>query len=242
MEIAARKVSLQERVRLKRTGRRAAAILNLIIIKQCQQNRSGKKDHFIEIVADMKLKVSTKKGNQYHRKASRKSCLTPSVPKSSQLDKVLEYLDKYQVDQEDNANWPRHVSDTEDENRKEGKTCTCKCEQSQQKAQVYAPYPGNKRQSSSKGKICFGFSRDGFCKYGEQCKFAHTGHSKPINNFSQYRPRSNNQNMQARERKFLLIFRKVVTVNTVTVAGLYLQRSPYLQLFTVTTCNTTKYT
>ena len=65
---------------------------------------------------------------------------------------------------------------------------------------MYAPYQGNKRQSSSKGKICFGFSRDGFCKYGEQCKFAHTGHSKPINNFSQYRPRSNNQNMQAREK------------------------------------------
>ena len=122
-----------------------------------------------------------KKGKSVSPK-SRKSYSKSSVPKkSSHLDKALEYLDKYQVDQEDNVDWPRHMSDTEDENRKEGKTCTCKCEQSQQKAQVYASYPGNKRQSSSKGKICFGFSRNGFCNYGEQCKLAHTGHSKPIN-------------------------------------------------------------
>ena len=44
------------------------------------------------------------------------------------FEQALEYLDKCQVDQEDNVDWPRHMSDTEDENRKEGKTCTCKCE------------------------------------------------------------------------------------------------------------------
>ena len=147
-----------------------------------------------------KAENKRKKGNSVSPKSRTSYSRSSVTKKSSHLDKALDYLDKYQVDQEDNVDWPRHMSDTEDENRKERKTCTCKCEQSQKKAQVYAPYPSNKRQSSSKGKICFGFSRDGFCKYFEQCKFAHTGHSKPINNFSQYRPRSNNQNMQAGEK------------------------------------------
>ena len=189
MEVAARKVTLKERVRLKRTGRGAAAILNLIIIKQCQQNRCGKKDHLMEVVANMKLKISTRKGNQYHRKAENRIRSHLYRRRAHIWIKLWSTLINIRSIKRITSIGLGTCQTQKMKTERRGKHVHANVNSLNKKLRCMLPTQVTKDKVVVRGRYVSVFQKNGFCKYGEHCKFAHTRHIKPINQhmlYSQY--------------------------------------------------------